>query len=689
MQMNEIAILTYSEKAANMYYSNLNKLLESKIHITKYSVEKDTINDPIKADLAIISTYDLYDLIEPYVSNDVQIMIPNLAILKSSFQRILDLPAGTRALLVSANFDMSVQTIEQISQSGAMHIELIPYSPYLEITSDVKIAITPGEVQNVPKWVERVIDIGQRVIDISTIVNILIHFNIEELFNTGEMKAYYRKIMPQSCIPRFFLKLNPFNVSDFLVSNYRFGIIGFSPNGKILIYNHVAEETLGYKKSSVIGKNILSLFPKPIIRETIKNLKPLQKKQIRINGEDLLMDINIGSVGSAIICYLIFERMKESAIKMPNYKNQAIGHGYVAKYVFSDIITSNDGLNHLKKIAELNASNDSSILILGESGTGKELFAQAIHNASERKDNPFVAINCAAVAENLLESELFGYDEGAFTGARKGGKKGLFELAHSGTLFLDEIGEMQVHLQAQLLRVLQEKEITHIGGNRVISVDVRVIAATNCDIAQLIRNGSFRKDLYYRLNVTTLKIPSLRERKEDIPLLIKMFKRQMGVDFSIHPDVMEEFQKHDWDGNVRELRNYIEYFSNLRKAQIEIHDIPFLQRLGVGALPPDEKDLERIHALREEFGHDLPQALYLLELLNRARMNREILGRRSIAEFSRGKSSYLSEMKIRSLFSQLQSHDLIMILKGRGGTRITEKGIKFLKTASSTYLGSF
>ena len=305
-------------------------------------------------------------------------------------------------------------------------------------------------------------------------------------------------------------------------------------------------------------------------RLTIKNLKPLQKKQIRINGQDLLVDINIGFVGSTKICYLIFERMRESAVKIPSYRNQAIGHGYVAKYFFSDIITDNDELTNLKRIAELNAANDSSILILGESGTGKELFAQAIHNVSERKDNPFVAVNCAAVAENLLESELFGYDEGAFTGAQRGGKKGLFELAHSGTLFLDEIGGMKVHLQAQLLRTLQEKEITRVGGNRVIGVDVRVIAATNSNLTQLIRDGAFRKDLFYRLNVITLNIPSLRERKEDIPRLIEAFKKQMDTDFSIHPAVMEEFQNHDWEGNVRELRNYIEYFNNLRIKSSEV-----------------------------------------------------------------------------------------------------------------------
>ncbi|MFA6508423.1 MAG: sigma 54-interacting transcriptional regulator, partial [Treponemataceae bacterium] len=624
--MKELAVLTYSEKAADLYCGNLEKLLRGKIHITKYCVEKDDINDRIGADLVMISAYDLYDLVKRYVPDDVQIMIPNLTIPKSSFQQIKNLPVGTRALLVNANFDMAVQSVEQIYQFGARHIELIPYSPYLEDIEDIAIAVTPGEKQNVPKWVETVIDIGNRVIDVSTIINILIYFNIEELFNTEDMKDYYRSIMPQNYNPRFQDKLNPFSMNDFLMANYRRGIIGFSPNGIILNYNSVAEKTLGHKKASIIGENILSLFPEPIIRETIRNLKPMQKKQIQINGRDLLVDITIGNVSSTKICYLIFEQIRESATKLPDYKSQAIGHGYVAKYSFDDIVTRNEELMNLKRIAELNAAFDSSVLILGESGTGKELFAQAIHNASKRKDNPFVAINCAAVAESLLESELFGYDEGAFTGARRGGKKGLFELAHCGTLFLDEIGEMQVHLQARLLRALQEKEITHIGGNRVISVDVRVIAATNRDITQLIQSGSFRKDLFYRLNVITLKLPNLSKRKEDLPLLIDEFKKQMGTDFTIHPFVMKEFQKHGWDGNIRELRNYIEYFQNLRKRQIDISDVPFLQMKATTRTQFEFGEHDRTRAEKEELGENLPEALYILEVLDDARINGRVLG---------------------------------------------------------------
>ncbi len=206
---------------------------------------------------------------------------------------------------------------------------------------------------------------------------------------------------------------------------------------------------------------------------------------------------------------------------------------------------------------------DSTVLLTGETGVGKEVFAHLIHSYSKRSDGPFVAVNCAAIPENLLESELFGYVEGAFTGARKGGKTGLFELAHRGTIFLDEIGELAEPLQAQLLRVLQEGEVMRLGDERVIPIDIRVIAASNRDFAQMMNEEKFRADLYYRLNILDIMIPSLRERIDDIPLLSDYFigelkqniqKEIVGFDAS----AMEILQSYHWPGNIRQLRNIVE-----------------------------------------------------------------------------------------------------------------------------------
>lgn len=239
-----------------------------------------------------------------------------------------------------------------------------------------------------------------------------------------------------------------------------------------------------------------------------------------------------------------------------------------AKYNFSDIVGQSDVFLKVISQAEHIASSSSTVLIYGETGTGKELFAQSIHNASERRNKPFVAINCGALPHSLIESSLFGYEEGAFTGAKKGGSPGAFEQADQGTIFLDEISEMELSLQTKILRVLQEREITRIGGKKPIRINVRVISSTNKDLSKLIMENKFRSDLYFRLNVLQIKVPSLRERLEDIPLLVHHFIRKhnglLGKYVkAVSPDVLNLLRDYNWPGNVRELQNYVEYAVNM------------------------------------------------------------------------------------------------------------------------------
>lgn len=235
---------------------------------------------------------------------------------------------------------------------------------------------------------------------------------------------------------------------------------------------------------------------------------------------------------------------------------------------FNDIIYRSRAMEQVVNIARMVAGNDTTVLIRGETGTGKELFARAIHMASPRANQSFLPINCATLPESLIESELFGYEEGSFTGARKGGKQGLFELANEGTLFLDEIGELSTHLQAKLLRVLQEGKVRRIGGTREIPVNVRLVAATNRNLEEMLKKGTFREDIYYRLSVVPIMIPPLRERKEDIPVIAeallrkfsKRLKKRVG---KISPQAMNILVAHDWAGNVRELENVIERAVNM------------------------------------------------------------------------------------------------------------------------------
>ena len=237
--------------------------------------------------------------------------------------------------------------------------------------------------------------------------------------------------------------------------------------------------------------------------------------------------------------------------------------GLTAKYSFSDILGKSKAIRENIHMAQRYSRVNSNVLIVGETGTGKELFAHSIHQASSRSDQPFVALNCAALPENLLESELFGYEAGAFSGAAKGGKIGLFELAHRGTIFLDEIGEIPITLQAKLLRVLQEKEIRRIGSTSVHPIDVRVVSATNINIEEKIRSGQFRSDLYYRLNLLDISIPPLRERREDVQELVDFYLTRFACEMgkripTVTSEAAQLLMQYDWPGNVRELRNVCE-----------------------------------------------------------------------------------------------------------------------------------
>lgn len=288
-----------------------------------------------------------------------------------------------------------------------------------------------------------------------------------------------------------------------------------------------------------------------------------------------------------------------------------------ARYTFDDIVAVGENVRTVKALAEKAAPTDAPVLLSAESGTGKELYAQAIHNASERRREVFVAINCANLNANMLESELFGYVEGAFTGAKKGGKMGLFEAAHGGTLFLDEVSEMDMALQAKLLRAIQEGKIRPVGGVKDIDVDVRIICASNADLGAYIKEKKFRQDLYYRLSTFLIRIPPLRERPQDIPALaediLRDLSRKIKRSVTIAPEALDALVNHDWPGNVRELRNVLEFSAYLSENGVITRDaLPenIVRQSGQStALPLAERvrrfEQEEIRALLSKNGSDL------------------------------------------------------------------------------------
>ncbi|MHB8158618.1 MAG: sigma-54 interaction domain-containing protein, partial [Desulfocucumaceae bacterium] len=343
------------------------------------------------------------------------------------------------------------------------------------------------------------------------------------------------------------------------------GLLVTDSEGIITLANRRIKDILNTPEIKLRGKNIRELFSENFIR--FLEIDPDKRRGQMIDVQDEIL-IGDKKIKCTVTCQEIMTNSHSAGMvfvineiaRAKKLFNKLLTQN--ARFTFDDIIGKNAKFLMTLKIAKMVAPRESNILLLGESGTGKDLFAQAIHNASLRSFGPFVAINCGAIPKELIGSELFGYAEGAFTGASKGGKMGKFELAEGGTLFLDEIGEMPMEQQKSLLRVLEEKRISRIGGHEVIPVDVRIIAATNKDLLQEVKKGAFRQDLYYRLNVFTIKMVPLRERKEDIRLLAATFIDKLSDTQSkpleIPDEVWQLLQDYDWPGNVRELQNALE-----------------------------------------------------------------------------------------------------------------------------------
>ena len=342
-----------------------------------------------------------------------------------------------------------------------------------------------------------------------------------------------------------------------IINSVNDGVIVIKNNNIISSINLKGIKELGVN-TNIVGQSIKVELTDDYFQESqIYNVE-IDGKKYEVVGKLIPSSTNLEDYNSVLI-FNKLKKIKEEAITLT--------YGINKTNIFSILGDSKEMMILKSKIRKISNSN-STVLVTGESGTGKELVARAIHCEGNRKDKPFIAINCGAIPETLLESELFGYDKGAFSGANSNGRIGKFELANKGVIFLDEIGDMPLYLQVKLLRVLQEKTIVRIGSNKLISLDLRVIAATNKDLKELVRKGKFREDLYYRLNVIPIEIPPLRERKGDLELLLNSLIDKYNIEFNksvylIEDNVLDMFKKYKWYGNIRELENVVEFMVNL------------------------------------------------------------------------------------------------------------------------------
>lgn len=357
-----------------------------------------------------------------------------------------------------------------------------------------------------------------------------------------------------------------YKFTNMLLETVSDGIISCDSNGTVTQLNSFAAKLIGADPRFAIGKHIASVIRKPA------SILQVLASGAEYKDQELVIEETGKKVSQSILPLRddtgrvigVLATLKVHKEKQAGRRTGSL----TAKYVFDDIIGESETMIVAKKWARIAAGSPSTVLLTGESGTGKELFAQAIHNGSARKERPFIAINCAALPDTLIESELFGYEEGSFTGSKKGGQIGKFELANGGTIFLDEIGDIPLYTQVKLLRVIQEKKLSRIGSSGEISVDIRIIAATHKDLKEEVHKGNFRKDLYYRLNVITINIASLRERMDDLPLLTVHFVNKLSLklgrkNISVADDFTDRLKTYNWPGNIRELENAIERALNM------------------------------------------------------------------------------------------------------------------------------
>ncbi|MDF1594037.1 MAG: sigma 54-interacting transcriptional regulator [Desulfobacterales bacterium] len=341
------------------------------------------------------------------------------------------------------------------------------------------------------------------------------------------------------------------------------GIIGVDNAGRIKTINQVARKLLEIKSQEIIDQSASRYVNSESLLRLLNSEVPVRNKLEKVNNELYIFNHLPVTMNNEVIGGVSTFKDIANVMKAENVVRHSLSKGLIAKYFFEDLIHESAIMRDIAIRATQFAKTDSTILIMGATGTGKEIIAQSIHNLSDRAKKPFVSVHCAALPEQLLESELFGYEEGAFTGSKKGGKPGRFELAHKGTIFLDEIDTTPLSVQMRLLRVLQEKEVMRLGADRTVPIDVRILAAAGKDLGISVQEGIFREDLFFRLNVLRITIPPVKNRTEDIPVLLDYFIRKLSAKHGLDPialpiSFVHKLKEYSWPGNVRQLRNFAE-----------------------------------------------------------------------------------------------------------------------------------
>lgn len=673
----EIVLLTGSSITLSELINQLKGIFGNSIHFSGYALDEEEPPLKLSGDLILLSSIYLVDQARPYLDPSIPYIVARRIANYHHIDQLLTLPKGTEVLFVNDVPETVQDSIESLIQLGIDHVRYVPL--HSGNYSHIEIAVTPGEVSYVPTSIKQIINIGPRLLDITTITEIFARLNLSLEDNKHISELYMKKIIQ---LGRDMAEANQqsTNLNRYLnqvLNSVNEGIIAADHSGHITVFNGNLEHLSRLSAQQAIGRPLRQVISFPELVRFFEAADDEETKLFHIHGQDMLVTrfkLNAGFVAT-------FKNTKDVTNAEQKLQREWKNKGYIARYLFDDVIGNSEALRSTISIANKLARTDLAVLIEGESGTGKEMFASAIHNESHRCKGPFLAINFSALPEDLVESELFGYEEGAFTGAKKGGRPGLFEQANGGTIFLDEIGDISLKLQARLLRVLQEKEIMRIGGNKINRIDVRVVAATNKNLLKMIDEGKFRLDLYHRLKVVSIRVPALRKRKEDIPLLAHCFIEQNSIrKVTISQALINRLMEFPWYGNIRELKNTIEYMLAVCEGdELQLSDLPedhYFEHQPMDDLPMmmQQSRLGEMDTMNHDALH-----IELLKAVNKLRRAGQSSGRKSLSVYLHDKGYRLTEQQIRKQLDLLEAQGYIAKEIGRSGSSLTNLGKQLIQ----------
>lgn len=640
-----------NEKAIKFIKANLEEIFGQYITFSNCFISELEPGTRLKADAFLALGDKAFQSANHYVDDISRVIKMKRSPDRSALNLISKIPAGTTVLIVNDNYESSLDTTQSFYEIGVGHINMVAYDESLAHTGlydQIRIAITPAEPHLVPSHIEEVINIGYRKVSFDTMFKLMKMLDLDIATINRNLFRHIHSVVESDTA------FHSNYIFGYLKSEMLSHVVNTSKIGMILVdssYQPVYANDKACRIFQIDDK--MSLHIEDYIDVEVLTSPDTTLLPIQIQGSGYYFDKYAIRLMDEVAGYYITlqdEADVELASKSMRQK------GFMAKHQFKDIIHASPSMDKVIQISKQIALTDHTVLIRGESGTGKELIAQSIHNASYRNKYPFVAINCAALPDTLLESELFGYEAGAFTGAQSKGKIGLFEEANRGTIFLDEIGDISPKLQTRLLRTIQERQIRRIGSDRVIDIDIRLITATNKNLEAAVREGEFRSDLFFRLNVLPVVIPPLRDRREDITLLLQHF---LGSEYrNITREELDCLLHYDWPGNIRELENVATYYKTLSA----LPDFVFQQT-------PSGSIAQQRASVRPA----------VLEIISK---NTEIsrgIGRNALLQQLSRQNLHISDGSLRALLSKLEKEGLITISKGRYGTRITELGIASLE----------